>query len=144
MLLSLLLMVYLHPSYEYKPIVSICALSTCLVNLLDRVQTLENQSLPQGYVGKPAYDSGWHNISQGEDIDFKHNLNTTNYVVYVVGDPGYGTGIGQFFFGGDKHGIINRGLSWGYGTNTTMRVMRQPDDGHWSKVRVMIWKIAEP
>jgi len=60
--------------------------------LQSKVETLENQSLPQGYVGLPAYDSGWILVPWGGDgfillrgtyIIVTHGLGTTNVIVDV-------------------------------------------------------------
>lgn len=34
--------------------------------LLDRVQALENQTLLEGFIAAPVYDSGWVNITMGK------------------------------------------------------------------------------
>jgi len=49
-----------------------------------RVETFEEQSLPQGFIPAPAYDSGWISIPQGDTIIF-HGLGTTGVLVNLVG-----------------------------------------------------------
>jgi len=114
-----------------------------LLDLLDRVEALENQSTPLGYIGPPAYDSGWVSISPGETLTLPHNLGTTEVLVYVIGKHPTSLAINQFYYGyvfltsGDV-----RGLSWFTLTDTSIKVLRGPDDtGAWEQVRVMIWKI---
>jgi len=117
-----------------------------LLDLQARVEALENQSVPSGYIGPPAYDSGWQSINQYQTLTLTHNLNTTEVFVYVIAKAPSSMAINQFYYGyawlpsGE-----NRGLSWYSLTDTSIRVLRAPDDtGTWSEVRVMMWKIQEP
>lgn len=117
------------------------------IKLLDRVEALENQTLPFGYVRAPAYDSGWITISQNEDLVLIHNLNTTDLFVYFIGKDS--TGTHQYYYGGDRKVLPdwstdNRGLYWGWGTNMTIQLYRLREDLHYEQVRVMIWRILEP
>lgn len=117
-----------------------------LLELLDRVEALENRSVPLGYVGPPAYDSGWQSINQYQTLTLTHDLNTTEVFVYVIAKAPGSMAINQFYYGyawlpsGE-----NRGLSWYSLTDTSIKVLRAPEDtGTWSEVRVMMWKIQEP
>jgi len=42
----------------------VTTLEASLVYLHFRVETLENQSLPQGFIRAPAYDSGWVTVPE--------------------------------------------------------------------------------
>jgi len=117
-----------------------------LLDLQARVEALENQSVPSGYIGPPAYDSGWISISQGQQLLLTHNLNTTEVLVYVIGkDPNPSTAIHQFYYGYVwLTSGANRGLAWYSLTDTSIKVLRAPNDTIWSQVRVLIWKMQEP
>ena len=96
--------------------------------------------LPEGFIGAPAYDSGWINVSQGETITLTHNLNTQELFVYVIGKWNYtdvGWAMHQNRYGGDS----KRGLQWRKLTDTTIDLRRMDDDQNYDHVRVQIWKI---
>jgi len=120
------------------------------LDLLNRVEMLENQILPQGFVSAPAYDSGWGNLSHGMTT-FTHNLGTTEVFVYMIGKDieGYPlyVGIHQFDYGGNRFydtRYRHFGAVWRNLTNTTIEIRRFDNDVNWEQVRIMIWKISEP
>lgn len=112
-----------------------------LLDLLARVEALEKG----GYVGAPAYDSGWVDISQGQVLILTHNLDTTEVLVYVIGNTSIEGpyGIHQIFYGGvrDRYMTYTEGLNWYALTNTTIIITRYYDDWLWDQVRVMMWKV---
>jgi len=59
-------------------------LETTVVNLVVRVEALENQS---GFTYAPAYDSGWLDITNkcGQHITLVHNLSTMDVTVDITG-----------------------------------------------------------
>jgi hypothetical protein len=90
---------------------------------------------------RPAYDSGWVNIGQGETKFLTHGLggDPDNYVVDLQFKQPAGIGINQISYGGDKDDIKWYGAEW-YGlTNTTIAVRRRGDDVHAHQIRVRIW-----
>jgi len=116
-----------------------------LLDLQDRVEALENQTVPLGYIGPPAYDSGWQSINKGQFLTLTHDLNTVELLVYVIGKSPDSYAIHQFYYGYAflLSGQV-RGLIWYALTGTSIKVLRAPDDTIWSEVRVMIWIIQEP
>jgi len=75
---------------------------TTISELQSRVEILEDQSLPEGFVNAPAYDSGWvSTIGKTMPMIFEHGLGTTNVLVYVVAKTSDWTGIHQRRFGSD-------------------------------------------
>ncbi len=114
---------------------------TVISELESKVETLEDQSLPQGFVNAPAYDSGWV-LSDGQIVTLNHNLGTVEVCVYFVGSDtdshdylshnGYGDHIA---FQGEPGGL------WG-SLNTTHINVYGLVSFKW--VRVMLWKILEP
>ena len=55
-----------------------------LSGLESRVEALEEQSIPQGFVTAPAYDTGWTNFGgSGGNLYVEHNLNTRDILVYI-------------------------------------------------------------
>jgi len=118
---------------------------TNMSELQSRVETLENQSLPQGFINAPAYDSGWISISHGRTT-LTHNLNTTNVLIYLIGNSSLS--IRQFHqisVGGDN--MVSgeyHGVCWLKLTETTIDINRFQEDTNWPKARIMIWKISEP
>ena len=116
-----------------------------LLDLQDRVEALENQTVPPRYISPPAYDSGWQPINKGQLLTFTHDLNTVELLVYVIGKSPDSTAIHQQYYGYAflLSGQV-RGLSWYALTETSIKVLRGPDDTIWSEVRVMLWIIQEP
>ena len=118
------------------------SLNASYLDLLDQVETLENQMPPQGFVRAPAYDSGWIEISPSETVTLTHNLNTTEVFVYMIGRCG--VLIHQYKYGSDGNDV---GTYWYDLTEDEIRIYRASNDWqikNWSGVRVMIWKIEEP
>ena len=94
-------------------------------------------------LGTPDYDSGWTPIAQGELTTFVHGLGTTEVIVYAIGrQVGYNNqyDIHQRDYGGN----LDAGVYWNWLTENSIEVVRKSNDGTWSEVRVMLWKIAEP
>ncbi|MGA9347724.1 MAG: hypothetical protein WBW48_02825, partial [Anaerolineae bacterium] len=97
-----------------------------------------------GFFPRPAYDSGWVNISQGEAKTLTHSLggDTDNYVVDLQfkDTAGVGYGINQLRYGGEQTASGDwTGAHWRRLTNTTIEVMRQSDDPYADQIRVRIW-----
>lgn len=99
-----------------------------------------------GYMSKPAYDSGWQNISQGQYKIFNHFLNTTDVLVYMMGKINVSASpyIHQVDYGGELNVVYYGGAWWQDLTESTITVHRRPNDPNWCQVRVMIWKLPEP
>ena len=109
-------------------------------NLKDRVEALENQTLPQGFINKPAWDSKWTSIGTG-DTKIYHNLNTTDVIVCMLGKDSYGN-VHQKDYGGYRYPLGSwYGAYWYNLDNESITVHRHGDDGDWIQVRIMIWKI---
>jgi len=108
----------------------------------------------------PDYDSGWHPIlpSSGRenDLTLHHNLNTLDYLVYVVSCEDTPSGSEQFTptefhnfgTGGafiedyviDKQ--ISSGTYW-YAAKNSITIHRYPNDTVSKYIRVMLWKIPQ-
>jgi len=115
---------------------------TAISGLESRIETLENQSLPQGFINAPAYDSGWMRLPFDSWINLTHNLNTTELSVYMIGRNSFG--VHQIKYGGDfwytPTTIFYDGAWWRNLSNTTILIINRS----WTDIRVMIWKISEP
>jgi len=109
-----------------------------LLDLQARVEALERG----GFIGTPAYDSGWVSISFGYNT-FTHNLGTTELVVYVIGNHSEWK-IHQIKYGGGVFVDGQQGVEFLLLNNTTISLYRYPNDPFWQQARVMIWKIKEP
>jgi hypothetical protein len=120
------------------------SLNASYLDLLNRLEALEEQTLPQGFVTAPAYDSGWINISAGGGKTLNHNLNTTRLLVYFIGYTSIPTNegaINQMGYGGFTRN--HYGAYWCELNDTTIDVRRESGDQRWEQFRVMIWRIPE-
>ena len=115
-----------------------------LLDLQERVEALETG----GFIGAPAYDSDWKQISAGSSITLEHNCNTTDVLVFMMGRKNLTTTespyIHQKHYGGETQIGWQGGVLWRDLTNTTIVVERMllgTGDDYWNYVRVMIWKI---
>jgi len=120
-----------------------------LLDLQDRVEALENQTVPLGYIGPPAYDSGWVSISQPGSETLTHNLGTTNVHVYMTGYSEAYYKTNHAFYGSEMYytmtgDLIRYGAYWCVLTSTTIDVVRLTDDPSWEQIRVQMWIIQEP
>jgi len=95
---------------------------------------------------KPAYDSGWVGIAQGEVKTLTHNIggNVDNYVVdFQLHSNQYGFGINNRSYGGDDldtgQTVIYDGAWFMRLTNQSIDVNRNHFDRRAEKVRVRIW-----
>ena len=100
------------------------------------VITIENFT---GWLPAPAYDSGWIDVlpHHGRWVTFEHNLNTTEVLVYYVRNNS------QEFVTQLKYGDW---MQWSKLTENeiNLRVDWLGGPLTYDKIRVMIWKIAEP
>jgi len=102
-----------------------------------------------GAVGaSAAWSSGWVDINPGETMTFTHNLggNPDDYAVelwYQDTMPG-GYGINHRGAGGLEAGGKYYGVHWQNLTDTTVQVVRRPDDTFADQVRVRIWTPDPP
>lgn len=100
------------------------------------VITIENFT---GWLPAPAYDSGWIDVlpDHGRWVTFEHNLNTTEVLVYYVRNNS------QEFVTQLKYGDW---MQWSKLTENeiNLRVDWLGGPLTYDKIRVMIWKIAEP
>jgi len=95
-------------------------------------------------MGKPNFDSGWQYISAGQTKTFEHWLNSTDALVYMMGQQeGQSPYIHTKFFG-SVHDLGWKGCYWHDLNNATVSVTRNPSDTYWDLVRVVIWKFPEP
>lgn len=96
-----------------------------------------------GAYPRPAYDSGWHDITANTDFTFIHALggNVDNYVVdFVCKDPVAGQeGINSWQLGGDWDGAEFYGAAWEKLTSTSVIVHRATNDVACQQVRLRIW-----
>ena len=93
----------------------------------------------------PHYDSGWTNVSTGNNT-FTHNLggNTDNYVVDMQfkETPAAAYGVHQGFYGMDYDDIQgSRGAYWYWLGTSTIQVYVGPSTTSINQVRVRIWRI---
>ena len=101
-----------------------------------------------GFINAPAYDSEWLSIEPAETLTLRHNLNTTEVFVYLIGKSDL-YDVHQTNYGcNEVEGQGWRGIAW-YGLNATcIKIMRCRYDTNaqvqWNYIRVMIWKIQEP
>jgi hypothetical protein len=91
---------------------------------------------------RPAYDSGWVDISQSQQIEFTHNVgvNANKYVVDLqFTDTDNSHGINQVGYGRTIDGTARTGAYWHSLTTTTIKVVREKNDIYADKIRVRIW-----
>ena len=106
---------------------------TSISELESKMETLEEQLLPQGFITAPAWDSGWLPASTSW-ITLEHGLGTTDAFVYIVQNC-------------TDHGIshnLQNTFLWLRLTDNEITVSAPPHWGHNTAFRVMIWKISEP
>jgi hypothetical protein len=98
-------------------------------------------------LGKPDYDSGWTDISQGQTITFNHGLGTQDVLVYMIGNSSYSGGynaVNHIFYGLGEYAGSIYGAYWSSLTSTSINVFRGYNDYNWGQIRVMLWKIPQP
>jgi hypothetical protein len=103
----------------------------------------------QGFFPRPAYDSGWKSIDQGEILTLYHNLGGSidDYVVDVrcwdaPGTTGVNnTGVGWVWNDAGFLGIGQGywGVRWKNLTDASIKVHRGDDDGGCEFAQVRIW-----
>jgi hypothetical protein len=96
-----------------------------------------------GFFPRPAYDSGWQDIAQGQTTTLTHNLggDPLNYVVdmwclddtgwYDINQVGYG-------FYHNQYGV-SQGAAWLRLDNTSINISRNVEDGACKQIRIRIW-----
>ena len=116
-------------------------LNATIATLESRIATLESP----GIMKAPAYDSGWLDISPGQNLWLQHNLNTdpAKQFIYILGDGG--AMVNQICLGSDYfytgENVGRQGLFvWGMNP-MNMAVTRCLQDPYWDQVRVQIWII---
>jgi uncharacterized coiled-coil protein SlyX len=93
-------------------------------------------------LGQPDYDSGWFQLNKSQSIILVHNLNTTDVMVYMMGnDTEGGRYVNQVGYGGDNYVGGALGVYWDELTSATIRVNRANGDNYWDMVRFFIWKV---
>lgn len=106
--------------------------------LESRVEALEEQSIPEGFVSTPAYDSGWVDVDSGYNW-LIHGLNTTEVFVYVQSR-------GEWFMGFAISYNVRYGewLWWVVTDNAIGVVIENPPDEYvYDEIRVRMWLIQE-
>lgn len=94
---------------------------------------------------RPAYDSGWQGIKQGETITLTHNIggNPDSYVVdlqFMRSTNVHHKGYGGKVEGGEPYPItLWMGAWWQHLTDESIQVQRYTDDDMCPGVRVRIW-----
>ncbi len=88
---------------------------------------------------RPAYDSGWQQVSQGLSVALQHNIggDPNNYVVDMQFKGG-GVGVNQALYGGDG-GADGTGAFWHGLTDTEIFVRREAYNITAVEIRVRIW-----
>lgn len=94
-----------------------------------------------GFFPRPAYDSGWVSINQGETKTLTHNLgrDVDNYVVDLWFKDIDGVGIHTARYGGVYSWEGWSGACWRNLTTTTIGVKRSSADDFVDVFRVRIW-----
>ncbi len=108
--------------------------------LESRIEALEAQAPPSGFLTAPAYDSGWQAITADTYLTLTHNLGTKELFVYMVGKDSFGS-IGTMFYGSDLENGTWRGAYFRITAENSIDIRRLVDDGVWVEVRVYIWVI---
>jgi outer membrane murein-binding lipoprotein Lpp len=115
---------------------------------IEVLETRVNGLEKGGFLGTPAYDSGWVKIEPQQTVALTHDLNTTEVIVYMIGrNSATGYKIHQTFYGGAQtpNGIDTiRGAYWYYLDEMTLRIHRLRNDIFWDEVRILIWKLQKP
>jgi hypothetical protein len=107
---------------------------------------------------EPDYDSNWISIDKGQGLTLTHDLNTTEYFVYLVGryDTTEDETSDDFITGEDNFHTYEIGGDWSYDTiygsmemrgiwyvahKNSIRIDRGAHDPFSDYVRVRIWKL---
>jgi len=90
---------------------------------------------------RPAYDTGWVGLGQGDSVNRTHNLggNTDRYVVDLTCQRSGGAGVSNWGVGGDANGSEYYGAWWSNLTTSAITLHRWDDDSDCPNVRVRIW-----
>ena len=138
-------LVLLLPAMAAMALVALLLVASNVVASSHRREQAHHRS---GAVGaSAAWSSGWVSINPGETMTFTHNLggNPDDYAVelwYQDAKSG-GYGINHRGAGGLEAGGKYYGVHWQNLTDTTVQVVRRPDDTFADQVRVRIW-IPDP
>jgi len=107
---------------------------------------------------EPDYDSNWISIETGQSLTLAHDLDTTEYFVYLIGrydttedetSDGFITDEDNFHtyeFGGDiwydtLYGTTKMRGIWYVASKNSIRIDRAADDPFSDYIRVRIWKL---
>ena len=109
---------------------------------------------PQGPVGilNPDYDSGWVIKGSRLNVQFDHNLGTSDIFVYILAKwyrnwtGSGGPMVHQFYYGGDSYGDPQQtqGFYWAAYTENPNMIQVECFDYRTDELRVLIWKLPEP
>lgn len=93
---------------------------------------------------RPAYDSGWQGISDGETKTLTHNIggDPDNYVVDLTMKGQTGTGVTNRGIGADVYyesQFLNKGFFWKELTDSQIKVHREEQDLIAGTMRIRIW-----
>ena len=113
----------------------------------DSISVQDNVYVGGAYIGafpRPAFDSGWREIAQGDFIVLTHNLggNVDNYVVDMqFKKDNSGFGINNYGIGGDQGAEVSyfSGIYWFNLNTTSISVLREPENYAAEQVRIRIW-----
>lgn len=147
---------WLFPRPRQDVITENIDLMRLILDHIDRISELETRIAILEECGKdctmefpkPDYDSGWHPIDPGQHLTLQHNLNTMEYLVYVIKNEASPTEFHNFGTGGAfiedymTDIKISAGTRWNAARNS-ITVHRYPDDSVSNYVRVMLWKIPQ-
>jgi len=106
-------------------------------------------------IAQANFNSGWRNISQGQNLVLTHNIggNPDDYVVYLEFKDNESYGIHQRSYGGPVFGEesagpqltpVSVGACWTNLDGSAIKIFRCPDDGGVDQIRVRIWKAGHP
>jgi len=118
--------------------------NTCI--LLNNTVTYLNETvtyLNGTGLSSPDYDSGWFNLTRGDNV-LSHNLGTTEVFVYFVGRNSSESNTHQLNYGGTLYGSQWYGARFFELTSTNITITRMTSDNDWIEARVQIWKIPQP
>ena len=100
---------------------------------------------PAGGFGAPDFDSGWVELSKGENlIGTLSEIDASNVFVYLMGRLDPLLEAHQYYYGVDMYDPddwIDRGATWYFDYTQNLYVVRGYFDEHWTEARVIVWEL---